>query len=207
ETLPHESGLTGAGGLALRGIFGDVSIDAIERVEPAACYADCDESGSLDFFDFLCFQDAFSFGIPDADCDASGVLDFFDFLCFQNEFAAGCEAGLRGFDLGLAAPPSHLDGAPLTTPVADSRPLGQDVTDAPGTGCGKIVFSEPLRHVRVGAGWATWSHGYQGDVYIADNDRRVTIGRPPATSRFVTYVQPNPFDDVEFEFSVVSGSR
>ena len=25
-----------------------------------------------------------------ADCDLSGSLDFFDFLCFQNEFAAGC---------------------------------------------------------------------------------------------------------------------
>jgi site-specific recombinase XerD len=25
-----------------------------------------------------------------ADCDGSGVLDFFDFLCFQNEFGAGC---------------------------------------------------------------------------------------------------------------------
>ena len=25
-----------------------------------------------------------------ADCDGSGSLDFFDFLCFQNEFAAGC---------------------------------------------------------------------------------------------------------------------
>jgi hypothetical protein len=54
------------------------------------CYPDCDESGTLDFFDFLCFQNAFSAGDPYADCDDSGTLDFFDFLCFQNEFAAGC---------------------------------------------------------------------------------------------------------------------
>jgi hypothetical protein len=54
------------------------------------CYADCDESGELDFFDFLCFQNAFAAGEPYADCDSSGSLDFFDFLCFQNEFAAGC---------------------------------------------------------------------------------------------------------------------
>jgi hypothetical protein len=54
------------------------------------CYADCDESGDLDFFDFLCFQNAFAAGDPYADCDESGSLDFFDFLCFQNEFAAGC---------------------------------------------------------------------------------------------------------------------
>ncbi|MFG0285528.1 MAG: hypothetical protein ACF8R7_14010 [Phycisphaerales bacterium JB039] len=54
------------------------------------CYPDCDDSGSLDFFDFLCFQNAFSAGEPYADCDDSGSLDFFDFLCFQNEFSAGC---------------------------------------------------------------------------------------------------------------------
>ena len=54
------------------------------------CYADCDESGALDFFDFLCFQNAFAAGEAYADCDESGSLDFFDFLCFQNEFAAGC---------------------------------------------------------------------------------------------------------------------
>ncbi|MFG0283419.1 MAG: GC-type dockerin domain-anchored protein [Phycisphaerales bacterium JB039] len=54
------------------------------------CYADCDQSGALDLFDFLCYQNAFAAGEPYADCDASGALDFFDFLCFQNEFAAGC---------------------------------------------------------------------------------------------------------------------
>ena len=55
-----------------------------------ACYADCDGSGDLDFFDFLCFQNAFAAGDPYADCDSSGALDFFDFLCFQNAFAASC---------------------------------------------------------------------------------------------------------------------
>src|SRR5690606_9402219 len=54
------------------------------------CYPDCDGSGSLDFFDFLCFQNAFAAGDPYADCDTSGSLDFFDFLCYQDEFAAGC---------------------------------------------------------------------------------------------------------------------
>ncbi len=54
------------------------------------CMPDCDDSGSLDFFDFLCFQDRFATGDPRADCDGSGDLDFFDFLCFQNAFAGGC---------------------------------------------------------------------------------------------------------------------
>ncbi|MFG0283587.1 MAG: hypothetical protein ACF8R7_04135 [Phycisphaerales bacterium JB039] len=59
-------------------------------IQGDACYADCDGSGELDFFDFLCFQNAFAGGDDYADCDGSGALDFFDFLCFQNEFAAGC---------------------------------------------------------------------------------------------------------------------
>jgi hypothetical protein len=56
----------------------------------APCYPDCDGNGTLDFFDFLCFQNAFLAQDPYADCDQNGVFDFFDFLCFQNEFLAGC---------------------------------------------------------------------------------------------------------------------
>ena len=54
------------------------------------CYPDCDQTGSLDFFDFLCFTTSFTQGQTYADCDVSGTLDFFDFLCFQTEFQAGC---------------------------------------------------------------------------------------------------------------------
>src|SRR5690606_23592294 len=75
-------------------VTGDLIVDAADVAAIDAvlggCYADCDESGALDFFDFLCFQNGFAAGEPYADCDESGSLDFFDFLCFQNEFAAGC---------------------------------------------------------------------------------------------------------------------
>ena len=71
-----------------------IQIEGIVRdiVDGAAvcCYGDCDSSGSLDFFDFLCFQNEFAAGTAYADCDRSGSHDFFDFLCFQNGFAAGC---------------------------------------------------------------------------------------------------------------------
>jgi hypothetical protein len=75
-------------------VTGDLVVNAadIAAIDAVlgACYADCDGTGVLDFFDFLCFQDAFAAGEQYADCDGTGVLDFFDFLCFQNEFAAGC---------------------------------------------------------------------------------------------------------------------
>jgi hypothetical protein len=66
-----------------------VDIGAFE-FQADSCYADCDGSGSLDLFDFLCFTNAFNAGDPYADCDGSGSLDLFDFLCFANEFNAGC---------------------------------------------------------------------------------------------------------------------
>ncbi len=66
--------------------FDDVSL----QPKAGGCYADCDLSGGLDFFDFLCFQNEFASSTAYADCDMSGGLDFFDFLCFQNAFAAGC---------------------------------------------------------------------------------------------------------------------
>lgn len=54
------------------------------------CTADCDGSGDLAVFDWLCFSTAFSAGDLKADCDASGSLDLFDYLCFVNAFNAGC---------------------------------------------------------------------------------------------------------------------
>ena len=68
--------------------FDDIAFRAADALP---CYADCDQSGELDFFDFLCFQNEFAAQSLYADCDESGMHDFFDFLCFQNAFAAGCE--------------------------------------------------------------------------------------------------------------------
>jgi hypothetical protein len=74
-------------------IASGVSLDANRNGVPdecEVCYPDCDGSGALDIFDFLCYQNLFSAGEPRADCDGSGRLDFFDFLCFQNAFEDGC---------------------------------------------------------------------------------------------------------------------
>lgn len=72
------------------GMYGGLFVDNLTVVFDVGCYADCDGSGALDFFDFLCFQNMFAAEDPEADCDGNGGLDFFDFLCFQNAFAAGC---------------------------------------------------------------------------------------------------------------------
>jgi hypothetical protein len=55
-----------------------------------ACRPDCDGSGILDLFDFLCFVNLFNVSRPEADCNLSGDFDLFDFLCFTNQFNMGC---------------------------------------------------------------------------------------------------------------------
>ncbi len=70
----------------------EAGIDAFRIIVDGAtsCRADFDGNGTLDIFDFLAFQNAFSAGDLAADFDGSGTLDIFDFLAFQNEFTAGC---------------------------------------------------------------------------------------------------------------------
>lgn len=55
------------------------------------CATDCDGSGELDFFDFLCFVTAHAAGDPSADCDGNGTLDLFDVICFQDQFTGSCD--------------------------------------------------------------------------------------------------------------------
>ncbi len=55
-----------------------------------ACYPDCDESGSLNVNDYICFQTRFALGESYADCDGSGIRNVNDFVCFQTRFGLGC---------------------------------------------------------------------------------------------------------------------
>lgn len=66
------------------------SEDAIVQIRSQPCFADCNNTGTLDVDDFICFQTNYSLGNPVADCDASGSLDIDDFICFQTAFVLGC---------------------------------------------------------------------------------------------------------------------
>ncbi len=73
----------GAGGKAI------VDLGAYE-FQGQSCYADCDASGALNVYDYICFQTRFALGDPYADCDGSGVRNANDYVCFQTRFALGC---------------------------------------------------------------------------------------------------------------------
>ncbi|MDX2147996.1 MAG: hypothetical protein SFZ23_10780 [Planctomycetota bacterium] len=57
----------------------------------AACRADTDGNGQVDFFDYLRFAEDFAADRPAADFNSDGDVDFFDYLDFAAEFATACE--------------------------------------------------------------------------------------------------------------------
>lgn len=57
------------------------------------CYADCDDNGVLNIFDYICFGNSFSSPTPggfSADCDCNESLNIFDYICYGNLYALGC---------------------------------------------------------------------------------------------------------------------
>jgi hypothetical protein len=184
--------------------FDDITYKSAGATVCPKCLADCDGSGSLDFFDFLCFQNLFAAGDLCADCDKTGTLDFFDFLCFQNEFVAGCPvADIDQF--GTEAPPSRYCDKTMTPFPLDARPVFTDVTTVPSPLGGDVTFSSACNIRTIGFGWATWSHGYAGSVYYTNGAATLDIN-PPAHSAFYLYVEPNPFSLIEFAITRDGGT-
>ena len=54
------------------------------------CPADFNGDGTLDFFDYLDFVDAFSANNPSADFNGDSAIDFFDYLDFVDAYSSGC---------------------------------------------------------------------------------------------------------------------
>jgi hypothetical protein len=94
---------------------------------------------------------------------------------------------------GTGPPPATLGPYTMTAFPLDARPLGQVVTTVPSPLGGQVTFNVGLRHNRVGSGWATWSHGYTGDVYGPTPGTTLTMTLPPNTGAFYFYAEPNPF--------------
>ena len=54
------------------------------------CNADFNQDGSVDFFDYLDFVNAFSANTAAADFNKDAAIDFFDYLDFVDAFSIGC---------------------------------------------------------------------------------------------------------------------
>jgi hypothetical protein len=70
--------------------LGGPNARGIAYLRPVPCAADFNHDGSVDFFDYLDFVEAFSAGSSSADFNSDGAIDFFDYLDFVNSFSQGC---------------------------------------------------------------------------------------------------------------------
>src|SRR5690349_958485 len=101
-------------------------------------------------------------------------------------FTAAATADIRVQSLGTAPPPAIVPagtgaGDPVHAAPLDVRPVFGDVSDVEiAPGC-VIRFDIPVSHRQIGFGWATWSHGYTGDVYYTNGATSVmmTLDSPP----------------------------
>lgn len=103
-------------------------------------------------------------------------------------------AGGEFFDgsIGTNPPPATVGPWTMIPFSTDPTPVYDDVSAVAGP-TGDITFDVPVNRRMVGSGWATWSHGYTGDVYYTNGAASVTITLPPNTMAFYFYVEPNPF--------------
>ena len=93
---------------------------------------------------------------------------------------------------GTGPPPATLGPYTMTPFPEDPRALFEQVTDVPSPLGGAIEFDRPMTHRRIGEGWATWSHDYQGDVYDT-LFFAAAMTMPVDAGAFYLYVEPRPF--------------
>ena len=109
---------------------------------------------------------------------------------------------------GTAAPPATLGAYTMQPFAADPRPTYSNVTTVPGP-TGDITFGSERSVARLGDGWATWSHGYTGNVYpdySTGGSGFETIAMPANTGAFYFYAEPNPFSVYDISATSATGA-
>lgn len=110
--------------------------------------------------------------------------------------------------IGTGAPPATIAGVTM-----EKVPAGHACTgESPGPAASSLgpVTPSPADTQRcIGAGWATWSHGYVGDVWYTGGATSQSISLPAGTTAAYAYVEPNPFAVQTCEMTGVgtSGSK
>lgn len=106
---------------------------------------------------------------------------------------------------GTDPPPATLGPYTMTPFGADTAADGAIVTGV-NDPAGNITFSPALTHTLVGTGWATWSHGYTGDVYFVTPSQPITITMPAGTKAFYTYAEPDTRSPFNVEATAQDGT-
>ena len=111
---------------------------------------------------------------------------------------------------GTNSPPATLGSYPMQAFGADPSEAYSSVDRVDGP-TGTIFFDAWLTHYLVADGWATWSHGYTGDVYAnesiqEDGSIQTTITLPPGTGAFYLYAEPDIFEDFAMSATAQDGT-
>jgi Subtilase family len=106
---------------------------------------------------------------------------------------------------GTGPPPATLGPYTMTPFAPDPRPEGESVSSLADP-AGTIGFSPAVTHLVTPSSWATWSHGYSGDVYFTETESTVTMTLPAGTKAFAFYAEPNTFDSFTVEAIAQDGT-
>ena len=103
------------------------------------------------------------------------------------------------------ARPTTIGGYSLTAFGSDSTSVGTSESSISTPLGGTLGFSTPLSHETIGDGWATWSNGYTGDVYVTGGTD-LTMTLAPGVGAFVFYTEPEVFASYTFVAKASDGS-
>ncbi len=120
--------------------------------------------------------------------------------------STACLAGISVADLGTGAPPATLGVYSITLFPPDGTPEFTPLTDVASPLGGNVTFDIAAEHRIVGSSWATWSHGYLGDIYFAPNVSSLTISLPASTGAFVFYVEGDALAEASFTATANDGA-
>ena len=122
--------------------------------------------------------------------------------------ATAAPAAITGVAGGTAAPAATLGPYTMTPFPADPQPTGYSpVTSVASPLGGSVGFSITMQHALAVSEWATWSHGYTGDVYYTGGVTSVTMTMPAGTDAFYFYAEPNPFNVYEIVATAQDGTQ
>jgi hypothetical protein len=102
-------------------------------------------------------------------------------------------AAIIGVDLGTGAPPGTLGGYTMIGFAPSGVIDGTLVGSLPTPIGGVLGFTGAVTKYTVGATWATWSHGYAGEVFWTGGATSLLMTLPAGASAFLFYAEPNPF--------------
>lgn len=108
--------------------------------------------------------------------------------------------------LGTLAPPATIGGHVMTPFGPTGIPDGTGITSWDSPLGGSLVFDQIVDKVSIGNGWATWSHGYTGEVARTNSTESLFITLPPKTKAFYLYVEPNQFATYDITVTAEDGS-